>query len=361
MMALLNLFEYEEAAMERMAAPYYEYYAGGVADNVTLRDNRAAFERLRLRPRMLRDVSRVSTETAVLGIAQSMPALIAPAAMHKLAHPDGELAMARAAKALGVTQVLSTLSTTAVEEVAAVGHSLWFQLYLFRDRALNEMIVRRAVDAGCQALVLTVDLPIGGLRENLVRADFSTPPDLPFPNLVPPGDERTVSELRQTAADLDPGLTWDDVSWLREVSDLPLWVKGILRADDALRAVQAGVSGIMVSNHGGRQLDTAVAAIDALPEIVEAVGDQVELLVDGGVRRGVDVLKALALGADGVMLGRPPLWGLAVDGEAGAAHVLQILKDELANAMALCGCTAVGDIGPDLIFRNGRGTAGNVQ
>lgn len=351
-MQRLNLFDYERVAAEAMPAPYYDYYAGGVADNLTLRDNRAAFERLRLRPRVFRDVSQLSLKTAVMGIRQAMPVMIAPAAMHKLAHPDGEIGTARAARAHGITQVLSTLSTVAVEEVAAVGHSLWFQLYLFRDRGFSEMIIQRATAAGCQALVLTVDVPVPGLRENLIRAGFKTPPELPFPNLMSPGDPRSYWELFQTVIDnFDPGLTWDDIAWVRRLTDLPIWVKGILRADDARRAVDAGVDGIMVSNHGGRQLDTAVAAVDALPEIVDAVGNRVELLVDGGVRRGSDVLKALALGAKGVLVGRPPLWGLAVDGEAGAAHVLQILRDELANVMAQCGCARVDDIGPDLIFR----------
>ncbi len=349
-MQLLNLLDYEQAAAGILPGPTYEYYAGGVADNITVRDNRSAFDRLRLRPRVFRDVSQLSLATTVMGVPQTMPVLIAPAAMHKLAHPDGELATARAAKTHGITQVLSTLSTVAVEEVAAAGHSLWFQLYLFRDRGLSRTIIERAAAAGCQALVITVDVPVPGLRENLVRAGFNTPPELPFPNLMAPGERRSTWELFQTVTrNFDPGLTWGDIDWVRGITDLPIWVKGILRADDARRAADAGVAGIMVSNHGGRQLDTAVAAIDALPEIAEAVGDRVELLVDGGVRRGSDVLKALALGARGVMLGRPPLWGLAVDGEAGAAHVLQLLRDELANVMAQCGCAAIADIGPDLI------------
>ena len=350
-MELLNISDYGRAARETMHPPYFAYYAGGVADHLTLKDNRAAFERLRLRPRMLRDVSHISLETEVMGQAMSMPVMLAPTAMHRLAHPEGELAMARAAKQQGVVQVLSTMSTCPVEEVTAVGHPVWFQIYLFRDRSISKKIVRRAEAAGCTALVLTVDVPVAGLRENLVRAKFSTPEEMPFPNLVVPGNEQNQSDLLKTLANnFDPGLTWKDIAWLQSISSLPVWVKGILRADDAIQAIEAGVTGIIVSNHGGRQLDSAVAAIDALPEIVEAVDNRVALLVDGGVKRGVDVLKALALGAKGVLLGRAPLWGLAVAGEDGAADVLKIFKTELTNVMAQCGCAKIEDIGPDLIF-----------
>jgi 4-hydroxymandelate oxidase len=199
-------------------------------------------------------------------------------------------------------------------------------------------------------LVLTVDVPVQGLRENLVRANFATPPDLPFPNLVEPDQTLSVSELVATvAANFDPALTWADLDWLKSITALPIWVKGILRADDAHQAVEAGVAGIMVSNHGGRQLDTAIASIEALPGVVEAVAGQVDVLVDGGVRRGTDVIKALALGAKAVLLGRPPLWGLVVNGEAGARHVLELLRDELKNGMAQCGCPTLADIGPDLV------------
>lgn len=354
-MQLLNLFDYEEAARASMEPSYYAYYAGGVADNVTLRENRAAFDRLRLRPKMMRDVSHISLQTAVAGHTMPLPIMIAPAAMHKLAHPDGELATARAAAALGVTQVLSTMSTVAVEEVTAVGHPVWFQLYLFRDRDWSAHIVQRAEAAGCQALVLTVDVPAPGLRENLVRAGFATPNHFPFPNFVRPGHDLSVSELMSTVtANFDAALTWDDIGWLRRVTRMPIWVKGVLRGDDARRAVAAGAAGIVVSNHGGRQLDTAVAAIDALPEVVTAVGQQIDVIMDGGVRRGTDIIKALALGAKAVLLGRAPLWGLAVNGEDGARHVLALLRHELENGMAQCGCPTIADITPDLIFTSPR-------
>ncbi len=349
---LLNLFDYEAAAKEAMRAPDYAYYAGGVADNITRQENRAGFDRLRLRPKRMRDVSKVSLETTVGGTKMPLPFMLAPAAMHKLAHPDGELGTGGAARALGITQVLSTMSTVAVNEVTALGHPVWFQLYLFRDRDWSVRILKRAEAAGCQALVLTVDVPRQGLRENLWRAKFKTPPELPFPNLVEPGESISVSELMTTVdANFDPALTWDDIGWLKSITDLPIWVKGVLRGDDARLAIEAGASGIIVSNHGGRQLDTAIASIDALPEVVEAVAGEVEVLIDGGIRRGTDVIKAVALGAKAVLLGRSPLWGLAVNGETGTRHIFEILRDELANVMAQCGCPTLADVDTDLIHR----------
>ena len=349
-MNLLNLFDYEKAAAEVMPPAYFTYIAGGVADNFTRNENRAAFDRLRLRPRVMRDVSQLSLEAEVMGTITAAPIMLAPASTQKLAHPDGELALARAAKKLGLIQVLSTMSNCSVEEIAAVGHTLWFQLYLFRDRAWSERIVRRAEAAGCQALMITVDLPVVGLRENLIRVQFQSPDELVYPNLVEAGEGPQINNLLASVnANFDPALTWSDIGWLRSITTLPIWVKGILRADDAMAAVDAGVAGIVVSNHGGRQLDTAVATIDALPEIAAAVGDQVELLLDGGVRRGTDVLKALALGAKAIMLGRPPILGMAVNGEAGATHVLELLRNEFANVMAQCGCATVEEIGADLV------------
>ncbi|WP_420642036.1 alpha-hydroxy acid oxidase [Candidatus Leptofilum sp.] len=350
-MSLLNIYDYEQAAAEKMAAPYYAYFAGGVADNLTLHENRAAFDRIKLLPRIFRDVSQISLETVIGGEKRPSPFLIAPAAMHKLGHPDGELATARAAAAFGMPQILSTLSSVSVDEVTAVGHPVWFQLYIFRDRAWSKEIVQRSEAAGCTALVVTVDVPVQGLRENLKRINFSIPADLPLPNLARPGVSRDNSTLLHLVEEnFDPGLTWGDITWLRSFTKLPIWVKGILRADDAQRAADAGVAGVIVSNHGGRQLDTAVTPIEALPAIAQAVGHQTELILDGGIRRGTDALKALALGANGVALGRAPLWGLAVGGEAGVQHILQILHDELRNVMAQCGCTTIAELTPDLIY-----------
>lgn len=332
-----------------MQAPLFEYYAGGSADNLTLRDNRAAFERLRLNPRVLVDVSEVDTSVEVLGHRESMPVMIAPTAMARLGHPDGELAIARAAAQAGITQVLSSLSTYSIEEVAAAGANTWFQLYVFKDRSISEHLVRRAEAAGHRALMLTVDLPVPGLRENLTRSGFD-PSDLTMSNFTEVMKSHQEGGFFTFIHDnFDASLQWTDVEWLRSITDLPIVVKGVLRADDALRAVDAGVAGIVVSNHGGRQLDTAIAGIDALAAIATAVGDRCEILLDGGIRRGTDVVKALALGARAVLVGRPLLWGLAVDGQAGAADVLAMLRAEVENALALCGAPSVGELPTDLV------------
>ena len=346
---LLNLFDYERAARERLPTGAFAYLAGGSADNVTLHDNRAAFERIKLRPHVLTGIDAVSLATTINGRRLDMPVLIAPTAVNQLAHPDGELAVARAARAAGITQVLSTFSNTAVEEVAAAGYDTWFQLYMARDRRIVERMIERAESAECTAIVLTVDVPVAGLRENLVRTGFTFPAALPRPHV----DEFEIDLRGSWGAFVRDhtkrNLTWDDVRWLRARTRLPVWLKGILRDDDARQAVDAGVAGIIVSNHGGRQLDTAIASIDALPSIAEAVAGQVEILLDGGIRRGVDAVKALALGANGVLLGRPPLWGLAVDGEAGVSHLLGLLRAEIENALFLCGCASPAKIDRSLL------------
>jgi 4-hydroxymandelate oxidase len=355
----LNLFEYERLAAERLPAMAYDYFASGAHDELTLRDNRAAFERRRLRPRVLRDVSKRDASTVLLGRTHALPVLTAPMAFQRLAHPEGELALARACSALGVTLTLSTLSTVALEEVAAAtsmpAAPPWFQLYVYRDRALTQALVERAEAAGYEALMLTVDAPLLGRRERDARNQFTLPPGLSAANLEHPSLRALVSApgesglFRYFAQQIDPALTWDAVAWLTSITRLPVLVKGVLRGDDAALAVQAGARGVIVSNHGGRQLDGSIAAIDALPEVVEAVAGRVDVLVDGGVRRGTDIVKAIALGARAVLLGRPLLWGLAVDGEAGARHVLELLRDELDLAMALCGAGTLEDLTPDLV------------
>jgi 4-hydroxymandelate oxidase len=288
-----------------------------------------------------------------------MPILVAPTAFHCLATPEGERATARAAGAAGTVMILSTLSTTAIEDVvAAASGPVWFQLYVYRDRRATEGLVRRAEAAGCRALVLTVDAPLLGRRERDVRNRFRLPPGLAVANLLPEG----YGEVPAAVADsglaayvssfLDPALTWRDVAWLQSITELPVLVKGIVRPDDALRAAEAGAAGIVVSNHGGRQLDTSPATLDVLPEIADALaaqGHRIEVLMDGGIRRGTDVVKALALGAKAVLVGRPILWGLAADGEAGAARVLRLLRDELDLAMALAGAPTIADITRDLV------------
>ena len=331
----------------------YDYYAGGSDDEVTLGESRQAWSRLRLRPHVLRNVAAVSTATTVLGRPVALPVLVAPMAYQRMAHDDGERATARAAGRAGTTMVVSTLATVALEQVA---ESLpdqaggWFQLYVHRDRGWTAELVRRAVAVGYSAIVLTVDLPVLGLRRRDERNDFTLPQGMAMANVGAPVPSGLGSGLGTYAsAELDPSLTPADIGWLREVSGLPVVVKGVLRGDDAMICVQAGASAVAVSTHGGRQLDTVLATADALAEVVDAVAGTAEVYVDGGVRLGTDVLKAVALGARAVLLGRPVLWGLAVDGEQGVVDVLERLRAELARAMALCGAASLAELDRDLI------------
>jgi 4-hydroxymandelate oxidase len=351
--SLLDLEQLARAKLDRSA---FDYYAGGSHDEVTLRENVAAYARIPLHHRVLIDVSRRSAETTVLGQRVTMPVLIAPTAFHKLAHPEGEIATVRAAGASGTVMILSSLSNTPIEDVVreATG-PVWFQLYVYRDRTATEAVIARAEAAGCRALVLTVDAPLIGTRERDVKNGFALPPGLSVANMLPAGygtiaPQAGESGLAAYIAEMfDTSLTWKDLAWLRSVSKLPLVLKGIVRADDARRAVDAGVDAIVVSNHGGRQLDTSPATIDALPRVTDAVAGRCEVFVDGGVRRGTDVLKALAFGARAVLLGRPVLWGLAIDGRAGVENVLDVLRREIDLAMALAGCATVGDVTRDLV------------
>jgi 4-hydroxymandelate oxidase len=303
-------------------------------------------------------VSQRDLTTTVLGQTMPMPLILAPAAFHKLATPEGEIATVRAAGAHGLTMTLSTLSTTRLEDVAQAATSpLWYQLYVYKDREVTRDLVQRAEAAGYRALVLTVDTPLLGRRERDVRQEFHLPPGLSAANLEGRGAERVAEEEGQSglaayvAALQDPSLTWKDVDWLRSITEMPILLKGILRGDDARRAIDHGAAGVIVSNHGGRQLDTVPATIDALPGVVEAVLGRIEVLIDGGVRRGTDILKAVALGAKAVLIGRPILWGLAANGYDGAHQVIQLLRSEFDLAMALAGCPTVADITPDLIMR----------
>ena len=355
---LINLFDFEKAALERMPAGARDYYRGGAHDELTLRDNRAAFERWQIHYRVLRDVEKRDLSTSLFGQRVEFPVLVAPTACHQLAHPEGELSTARAASAVGTAMVLSTLSNYAMEEVAREARSgLWFQLYVYRDRGVTRELVARAAACGCRAIALTVDAPVGGVRERDLRNAFAFPSDMPMRNVMPAGPEPPapdvppVSFQQYVNSMFDPSLGWSDLEWLCAQTALPVLVKGIVRPDDAVRAAEHGAQGIVVSNHGGRQLDTAPAAIDVLEPIVQAVGERLTVLADGGVRRGTDVLKALALGARAVLLGRPVLWGLAVAGEAGARRVLELLRNELDVAMALSGCRTVGEIDRDLVRR----------
>lgn len=354
----INLDQYELAAQAHLSEMAWGYYASGARDQTTLRDNRDAFGRVKLAWKVLRGVAERSTATTVLGQPVSMPILVAPTAFHGLADPEAEIATVRGAGEMGAGMCLSTLSNRAVEEVAhAATGPLWFQLYVYRDRGLTQALVERAAAAGCGALVLTVDGPVMGTREADVRNRFHLPPGLTLGNMTGTGREALDAEegssglTAYVANQLDPGLTWGDVDWLASLSDLPVVLKGILRADDAETAVAHGAAGIVVSNHGGRQLDGAVATLDALPAVAAAVDGRCEVYMDGGVRRGTDVLKALALGARAVFVGRPALWGLAVDGSDGVAHVLELLQQELDQALALAGCPTLDHVGPDLVWR----------
>ena len=355
MEGLLNLAEIEAAARERLGAMAYGYYVGGANDEVTVRENRLAFERMALRYHVLVDVSRRSMKTTVLGEEIDLPVLIAPTAFQRLACDDGEVATARAAAAARTIMILSTAATCPIEDVAAVPGPKWFQLYVYSDRGLTKALIDRAEASGMKAIVLTVDAPVLGRRERDLRNRFHLPDGIRLANVpssgsvpVPTGHGES-GLANHFASGIDPALTWRDVEWLRSITRLPVLIKGIVRGDDARRAVGHGAAGIIVSNHGGRQLDTAIASIRALPEVAEAVAGQAEVYLDGGIRRGTDVIKALALGARAVLIGRPVVWGLAVNGEEGARRVLRLLRDEIDLAMALCGCPTIGDISRDLV------------
>jgi isopentenyl diphosphate isomerase/L-lactate dehydrogenase-like FMN-dependent dehydrogenase len=338
----INVADFERIAAGKLDPGVLGYFAGGAGDELTLGDNVAAWSRWRLRPRVLVDVGEVSTAAEVLGGPVSMPVLVAPVAYQRLVDPEGEIGMARAAAEAGTTMCLSTLATTRPSEVAAAVPQgrRWFQLYRFRDAAVTRALMDEAVESGFEAIVVTVDAPRGGNRERDLRTGFRIPATLGVPSVAAAmGVERAVT-IEETFALMDPGLGWSDLEQLAVECRLPVLVKGLLTAEDAELAVAHGAAGVVVSNHGGRQLDRALATGDALPEVVDAVGGRAAVLVDGGIRRGVDVAVALALGADAVLIGRPAIWGLAAAGSAGVGQVLGLLRDELELALALCGCTS---------------------
>ncbi len=338
----INVYDYEILAEERLDPVYWDFYAGGSDDEVTVRANQTDFSRIRLRPRMLVDVSQCDTGTSVLGLPVKMPILVAPTSAHGLAHPQGECATAQGVGAAGTIMIASTESDRTLEEIAqAASGPLWFQLYIDPSFEVAAQFVRRAEAAGYKAIMLTIDVPILSNRERFkrhnemiprIRANFGGAPKI--------GREKV-------------SLTWGTLDWLRSLTSLPILVKGVLTAEDALLAVERGVAGIVVSNHGGRQLDGAVTGIEALPEVVEAVSGRCEVYMDGGIRRGTDVLKALALGAHAVLVGRPVLWGLAVNGVQGVQHVLEILRSELEVAMKLSGCPNLASINRSLVKLQG--------
>jgi 4-hydroxymandelate oxidase len=352
---MLNLREYQAAAASSMDPVYYDYLTGGAWDEVTLRDNEAAFARLSLLPRVLRGRDKRELDVTLPGGRAGGPVLMSPTAFHRLVHPDGERATARAAAATGTIMVVSMAATVSIADIAAAAREaapggrpgLWFQLYLQPDREVTDALVARATAAGAQALVVTVDSPVFGAHERDRRNGFlDLPPGMACENMrgLPGGGPDTVRPIA-----MSPEICWEHVDRLRHTSALPVLLKGVLHPEDARLALRHGVDGLMLSNHGGRQLDTAPATIDLLPEIVAAVGGRIPVILDGGVRRGTDVVKALALGASAVGIGRPVLWGLAVDGERGVRRVLELLREEVDQTLALCGAGSPRDLTPDLV------------
>lgn len=330
---IVSLPEFEHHARACMSHMAYEYVSSGAANEQTLNWNTARYEQIRLRPRVLVDVATVDTSLTLLGQTLATPILLAPAAYQRAMHADGELATAAAAGATGTIMIVSTASTTSLTDIAQVARApLWFQLYVQSDRAFTADLVHHAEAAGCTALCVTVDTPTIGIRDRMVRSRFELPEGITTPHLYD-----VSNRLRGIITPERVTLTWSDIEWLRSVTTLPILLKGILDADDAERALAIDIQGIVVSNHGARNLDTLPATIDALPEVVERVAGRVPVLVDGGIRRGTDVLKALAMGAQAVLIGRPYCYGLAVGGAAGVQRVIEILTRELELAMKLTG------------------------
>jgi 4-hydroxymandelate oxidase len=334
----------ERQARERLPEAIYDYYAAGSGPETTLAANLAAWSRLRLRPRVLRDVSTVELSTSVLGEPVAHPILVAPTASHSFAHAEAELATVRGAARAGALMVISTRSNVTLEDLASAVPEAqrWFQVYVMRDRGWTRELLARAAAAGCTALVLTGDTPYVGRK---LRPSMQT---LRVPDIAT-ANRPSAAPVDEHASWQDPSITFDAIAWLAEESGLPVVVKGVLRGDDARRCVQAGAAAVVVSNHGGRQLDGAIATATALPEVVDAIGDGAEVYVDGGIRSGTDVLRALALGARAAFVGRPVLWGLAVDGADGVANVLELLREQLWEAAALAGAATLAEITPDLI------------
>jgi isopentenyl diphosphate isomerase/L-lactate dehydrogenase-like FMN-dependent dehydrogenase len=338
----LNVADFERLAEGVLEPGAFGYFAGGSGDERVLRENVAAFARLRLRPRVLVDVGEVTAATTVLGTPVSMPLLVGPTAIQRMAHEDGECGTARAAAAAGTIMCLSTIATATPAEVAAAapGAPRWLQLYVFRDRGVTNALVEQAVEAGFSALVLTVDAPRLGRRERDLRTAFQVPEAIVVPSVAAVTGTWKGATPLDILGQVDPTLSWRDLETLVAESPLPVIVKGIQTAEDAELACARGAAALVVSNHGGRQLDDVSATIELLPEVVDAVAGRLEVLVDGGVRRGADVVKALALGARAVLVGRAVLWGLAAGGEQGAQRVLELLRDEIELALALCGCAS---------------------
>lgn len=350
----VSLGDFELLARERLTAMAWEYISGGAGDELTLRWNRDAYDRIKLKPRVLVDVSKLDTRVNLFGRELPFPILLAPAAYQKLVHAEGELATAKGAGA--ATMVVSTMASVSVEDIAATTKQPpWFQLYVQPDRGFTKALVQRAEAAGCQALVVTVDTPIPGLRNREERIKFALPPGIERPNLKglnTAGSSHLPKENEIYNALFDAKLTWKDVEWLRSLTRLPVLLKGVLNPEDADLAVKSGASGVIVSNHGSRNIDTLPATIEALPEVAAKVSGRIPVLVDGGIRRGTDVLKALALGAKAVLIGRPYLFGLGVGGADGVNRVVGILRREFEMAMALTGRTSIAELGESALWQS---------
>ncbi|PIA42118.1 hypothetical protein AQUCO_02100168v1 [Aquilegia coerulea] len=343
----VNISEFHELAKQALPKMYYDYYSGGAEDQYTLRENVEAFTRIMFYPRILVDVSSIDLSTTILGYKVSSPIMVAPTAMHKLAHPEGEIATARAAAACKTIMVLSFMSTCTVEEVASSCNGIrFFQLYVYRRREISALLVQRAERSGYKAIVLTADTPRLGRREADIKNKMISPQLKNFEGLLSTevASEKGSKLEAFASGTFDPSLSWKDIAWLKSITNLPILIKGVLTAEDAVKAVEAGVAGIIVSNHGARQLDYVPATISVLDEVVQAVGGKVPVFFDGGIRRGTDVFKALALGAQAVLIGRPVIYGLAAKGEYGVRRVIEMLRDELELTMTLCGCRSLKEI-----------------
>lgn len=354
---IADVMQFEPLARKRLSKMAYDYVRSGGGDEITMRENRLGFERLRLAPDVLVDVSRLDTRVNLFGSELESPILLAPIAYHRVFHPEGEAATARGASAAGSAFVISTLTTTAIDEIARnTQRPIWFQLYVQRDRAFTQDMVERAVASGCKAICLTVDTPVLGCRYS--QLSFTLPKGIECMHVRgfnPVASAQTPSHKPQQGhifnPMFDPSFNWSDLEWLRSVAKVPVLLKGVLTAQDGKRAVEHGADGVIVSNHGGRNLDTVPSTIDALPRIAEAVAGRIPVLLDSGVRRGTDIFAALALGAKAVLIGRPYIYGLAAGGAEGVERVITILRDELERAMALTGRCSLAAIDSSVLYR----------